>query len=294
LPEKGDFILAPGKIELLVKPGDEYTKELSITNRIGRTMNFNINVEDFKGSNNPEETVVLLGEEKSRFSLKDYLKPEITNITLNHGQRIFISVKISIPKDAEPGGLYGSVIITTNPPEPQGEIEKEKAKGQMKMVSRLGCLLFIKVEGNAKEDGFLKNFITSKKFYENVSKKNPISLQLFYENKGSVHLNPYGIIEVKNLLGKKVGEIEVDPFFAMPDSLRKREVRLDKELLFGRYTALVSLNRGYNDIIDQKSLTFWVIPWKLILIGLTILFFVLWFFKWALGHFEIKKKTDNN
>ncbi|MFH1233496.1 MAG: hypothetical protein V1649_02480 [Patescibacteria group bacterium] len=290
LPEKGDFILAPGKIELLVNPGEEYIKEFSIANRIGRTMNFNINVEDFKGSSNPEETVVLLGKEKGPYSLKDYIQPEITNFTLNHGQRITLPVKISIPKDAEPGGLYGSVLITTNPPEPQGEVEKEKAKGQMKMVSRLGCLVFIRVKGEAKEDGLLKNFITSKKFYENASEKNPVSFQIFFENKGNVHLNPYGIIEIKNLLGKKVGEIEMEPFFAMPDSLRKREVRWEKEFLFGRYTALVGLNRGYQDIIDQKSLTFWVIPWKLILAGLIILFFIFWFLKWALSHFEIRKK----
>jgi len=291
LLEKGDFILAPGKIELSVEPGDEFTKEFSITNRIGKTMNFNINVEDFKGSINPEETVVLLGREKGPYSLKDYLQPEITSFILKHGQRITFPVKISVPKDAEPGGLYGSVLITTNPPEPQGEVEKDKAKGQMRMVSRLGCLLFIKVKGDIKEDGFLKNFTTNKKFYENASLKNPIFFQSFFENKGNVHLNPYGIIEVKNLLGKKVDEIEVDPFFAMPDSLRKREVKFEKTLLLGRYTALISLNRGYQDIIDQKLLTFWVIPWKLILAGLAVLFFVFWFLKWVFSHFEFRKKV---
>ena len=291
LQEKGDFILAPGKIELLVRPGDEYTKEFSITNRIGRTMNFNIELEDFKGSDNPEETIVLLGKEKSPYSLKDYIKPEITNFTLNHGQRIFLSVKISIPQDAEPGGLYGSALITTNPPEPQGETEKGKAKGQLKMISRLGCLIFIRVEGEAKEEGNLKDFRTNKNFYENISKKNPISFQIFFENKGNVHLNPYGIIEIKNLLGKKVGEIEMEPFFAMPDSVRKREVKWDKEWLFGRYTAFAGLNRGYQNIVDQKSLTFWIIPWKLIISGFVVLFLIIWFFKWVLGNFEFKKKT---
>jgi hypothetical protein len=290
LQKEGDFILAPGKIELLVKPGDKYTREFSITNRIGRTMNFNIELEDFRGSDNPEETVVLLGKEKGHYSLKDYIQPEITNFTLNHGQRIFLSIKISIPQDAEPGGLYGSALITTNPPEPQGETEKGKAKGQLKMVSRLGCLLFVRVEGDAKEEGSLKNFRTDKKFYESASKKNPISFQLFFENKGNVHLNPYGIIEIKNLLGKKVGEIEMEPFFAMPDSIRKREVKWDREWLFGQYTAFAGLNRGYQNIVDQKSLSFWVIPWKLILAGLVILFLTIWFFKWVFGHFEFKRK----
>jgi hypothetical protein len=286
LPERGDFVLGPGKIEIWADPGEEFQKELIISNRIGQTMEFKIEIEDFKGSYDPNQTVILLGEERGPHSLKDFLLPEITKFTLKHGQRITLPVKISIPKDAEPGGLYGSVLVSTNPPMPKGEIEKEKAKGQMRIVSRLGCLFFIRVKGETIEEGLFKNFLT-KKFYE----KGPISFELFFENKGNVHLNPYGIIEIKNLLGRKVGEIEIEPFFALPDSLRKREVKWEKELLFGKYTALASLNRGYQDIIDQKLVEFWVIPYKIILVGLILLILVLWFFKWIISHFEIRRKT---
>ena len=83
----------------------------------------------------------------------------------------------------------------------------------------------------------------------------------------------------------------MEPFFAMPDSVRKREVKWDREWLFGRYTAFAGLNRGYQNIVDQKSLTFWIIPWKLIISGFVVLFLIIWFFKWVLGNFEFKKKT---
>jgi hypothetical protein len=286
LPERGDFVLGPGKIEIWADPGDEFQKELMISNRIGQTMEFKIEIEDFKGSSDPNQTIILLGKEKGPYSLKDFLFPEITEFTLKHGQRIILPVKISIPKDAEPGGLYGAILISTNPPITEGKVEKEKARGQVRMVSRLGSLFFVKVKGEVIEKGFFKDFLT-KKFYE----KGPISFELFFENKGNVHLTPYGIIEIKNLLGRKVGEIEIEPFFALPDSLRKREVKWERGLLFGKYMALASLNRGYQNIIDQKKIEFWVIPYKIILVGLIVLVVIVWLFKWIGSHFEIKRKT---
>jgi hypothetical protein len=286
--EEGDFVLGPGKTELWLSPGEKTTDQLLITNRLGREMNFRVEIEDFKGSRDPEETTVLLGEEKGPYSLKDFLHPEITEFTLKHGQRMVLPVVISIPEDAEPGGLYGSILIATSPPRQGLGIEEEAVKGQMQLISRLGCLYFIRVKGEVTEDGFLKEFRTgaTEKFYE----KGPISFELFFENNGNVHLMPYGGIEIFNILGKKVDEIEIEPYFALPDSLRLREVSWQKEFLFGRYTALASVNRGYQDIIDQKSITFWVIPWKIILAGLVGLFLVIWFFRWLFSKFEIKKK----
>jgi hypothetical protein len=287
--EKKDFVLGPGKTELWLSPGEKTTDQLLITNRLGREMSFKVEIEDFKGSRDPEETTVLLGEEKGPYSLKDLLHPEVTEFTLKHGQRMVLPVEISIPEDAEPGGLYGSILIATSS-SPQGsETEEETVKGQMQLISRLGCLYFIRVKGEVIEDGFLKELRTgtAKKFYE----KGPISFELLFENNGNVHLMPYGGIEIFNILGKKVDEVEIEPYFALPDSLRLREVNWQKEFLFGRYTALASVNRGYQDIVDQKSITFWVIPWKIVLAGLIGLFLVIWFFRWLFSKFEIKLKS---
>lgn len=284
---ENDFVLGPGKTELWVDPGDEYTKELMITNRLGKTMNFKIEIEDFKGSQNPEETVIFLGEERGPYSLKDYLKPEITEFTLNQGQRMILPVEISIPKDAEPGGLYGAVLVTSNPPLTELEAEKEKAKGQVKLISRLGALFFIRVKGEVNENGLVKDFRIEKRYYE----KGPISFEILFQNQGNVHLAPYGIVEIRNILGRKIDEIELDPWFVMPDSLRSREVEWSRGSLFGKYTALASINRGYQDIIDQKSIEFWVIPWKILLGVLVGLFLMIFSLRWMFSRFEIRRKA---
>lgn len=289
-PGNNDFVLGPGKTELFLDPGAKATKEFTVTNRLGKTMTFQISIEDMKGSQNLDETVVLLGAEKGPYSLKDYIKPETTEFTLNHGQRMILPVEITIPEDAEPGGLYGSLLVNAVPPKAEGATEEGQAQGQIQLVTRLGALFFVRVNGEAKEEGALKDFTMQKNFYE----KGPVSFQILYENTGDVHVNPYGIVEIKNIFGRKVDEIRILPYFAMPSSLRLREAVWERGLLFGKYTASLSLNRGYKNIIDQKSITFWVFPWKIILAGALALILVISFFVWVASRFEFRRKEPKN
>lgn len=282
-----DFVIGPAKEEIWLNPGESATINLNITNRLGSEMGFKVGVEDFIGSKDPSQVIVFLGEEKGPYSLKDYLKPEITEFTLLQGQRMVLPVEISIPKDAEPGGRYGAIMVSTFSPAAGPEAEAGEVKGGVQFVSRLASLFLVRIKGEVKEDGFLKSLEADKSYYQ----KGPISFSLLYENNGSVHLVPYGIIEIKNLLGRKVDELEIMPYFAMPNSIRLKEIKWEKEFLLGKYTALVSLNRGYQNIIDQKSIAFWVIPWKIILVGLAGLFPIVLFFRWIFSKFEIRKKT---
>jgi flagellar biogenesis protein FliO len=53
------------------------------------------------------------------------------------------------------------------------------------------------------------------------------------------------------------------------------------------------MNRGYNNIVDTKSVSFWVIPWKLVVIGLIVLILIIWFFIWIFGHIQWKRTPSN-
>ena len=287
---EGDIVMGPGKTEVLLSPGDTFTKEILISNRSGVKKLFTIGVEDFRGSEDPGATVEFLGAEKGPYSLKDYVKPEIGEIILSHGQRLRLPVIISVPQNAEPGGLYGAVMISaSNLEEGSAKIEKDTVGTKMRIITRIAALFFVRVKGDVFEEGALKDLKTSKDFYE----KGPILFKILFENTGNVHLSPYGAVEVKNILGAKVGEAQVDPWFVMPKSIRTREIKWNSNFLFGRYTAILTLNRGYSDIVDNKEFSFWVIPWKIVLIGIIGLILVMWLFIWLATHLEFKKKRDN-
>ncbi len=285
---KNDFILGPGKTELFLNPGDSATREIQVTNRLGRDADFAVEIEDFTGSRDLETVVVLLGSKRGPYSLRDYLHPELMRFTLKHGQRMILPIEISVPQDADPGGLYGSVLVAAQPLQSSQAGEAGTARGGTKLITRLGSLFLVRVAGDAKEDGGLTKFQTKlgQQFFEN----GPVTFEILFENNGSVHLTPYGTVEFTNLLGKQVGTLEVTPWFVMPDSLRARDVVWERGFLFGKYTARLKINRGYDNAIDELATTFWVVPWKLLSGGLVLLILVIWVLKKIFSKFEIRLK----
>lgn len=282
-PVANDYVVSPGKIDVWLDPGSSTTREFTITNRFGREARFRIELEDFRGSRDIENPLIFLkGGEKGPYSLRDYLKPEVFEFTLQHGQRMRLPFEISIPEDAEPGGKYGAVIVSEIP------LTSEKSEGVgVTILKRIAVLVFVRVKGEVKEDGLLKEFSTPKKFYSKPS----VPLRAYFENNGNVHLEPYGFIKIKNILGKVVDEIEIKPFYVLPDSLRLKEFIWQKPFLFGKYTAEIFLNRGYGNIVDQKSFDFWVLPIKIIIVIFVV--FIVFFFVvyWLINNIEIRRKN---
>jgi len=284
MPVEGDFVLGPGKIELFLDPGETISRDLNITNRNGKPLKVHIEVEDFTGD--PDYSVKLLGSEKGPYSLRDYLKPEVTSFTLAHGEKATLPVTVSIPKTVEPGGLFGSVIVTVEPEAENSVGGVDQTKGNVTIVSRLATLFFVRVRGDAKEDGSLKSFTTDKKFYQ----KPPVNFSVVYENRGNVHLDPYAEIEIKNIFGKKVDSVEIEPYFVMPGFSRERTAAWQRDLAFGRYTATLTLNRGYGNLADEAKSTFWIVPMKVIIIALSAIFIIA-LLAWLLtSKFELRRK----
>ncbi len=153
-------------------------------------------------------------------------------------------------------------------------------------------MFFVTVRGEVKQEGQLKDFRIAGKPRYGFYNRGPFAFEIYFENSGNVHLVPYGEITIRNMLGKEVGEVRVDPYFAMPQSLRARKVVWDSnQFMFGKYTASLSLNRGYKDIVDKMSLDFWVIPVKQVTLafGLIVLFVLLLRFVASKVEIRLKK-----
>ena len=280
-PIQGDFVLEPAKIELYVAPGDVTNTELRLVNRTDETLTFTLDIEDTKGSNDASRSVILLGEEDGPYPLRAMVRPEIDSFTLKSQEEIRLPVSVAIPYDAEPGGHYGSVLFESSSP-------GEESDTGSRTVSRLGALLFVRVEGDVKEEGMLERFRVQSGpvFFTG----DPLTFEFTYRNSGSVHLNPYGMITVKNMIGASVAELEILPYFAMPESLRARELTWEHGPLFGFYSATLEQNRGYDDIIDTETVHFFVLPWKTIAIALIVIILLVIAGRWFTTTFEFKKK----
>jgi hypothetical protein len=284
--DAGDFVVGPGRTEINIKPGETVIQEITVTNRISDNRTFKLEIEDIQGSNDGSSAVSLMAEERGPYSIRDYLTfpEEIFNLDL--GERARIPVTISIPPDAEPGGFYGSVLVSTVQ---VGEVKEEVAP-KSPIIARVGSLFFLTVEGDVYVEGktVSLDLLDHKVWYES----GPIELGILYENTGSLHVNPYGELSVKNMLGEEVGFVEIEPWFVLPKSLRIREITWDREFLLGRYTVDAKINRGYEDVVDEVSVSFWVLPWRTVGGLFLTLFIVIFSFRAFFRTFEFKRKGE--
>ena len=284
--EVGDFVVGPGRTEIVLKPGQTVVKEISITNRITDDRDFLLEIEDITGTSDASQSVTLSGDERGPYSVQDYISVPDTTFTLDLGERARIPVTISVPADAEPGGHYGSVLVSTV----RSSESQESNAPRSPVIARVGTLFFIRVAGEVETSGETKDLtlINDKWWYE----KGPIELGVLYENTGSVHLNPYGEISITNMFGEQVGFVELEPWFVLPKSLRLREISWDREFLLGRYTVTAQVNRGYSDIVDEHSVSFCVLPWKIVGGVFLVLFIIIFTIRAFFRTFDFKRKGD--
>lgn len=284
---QNDFVVEPGKTEVFLNPGENIVKNISIINRVDKTIKFQLSTEDFVGTNDPKQPVVLLGDTNSPYSLKDFIIPEITEFSLEFGEKIIIPVTVSVPKNAEPRGYYGALIVS-NAPDSLGENVNQN-QSRTRIVSRIGSLFLLRINGEGKEQGNVEGFKAigpAQTFYS----QRPTGFEIAYKNTGNVHLVPYGKITIKNIFGQTIKTLPVDAYFVLPDSIRYREVNWAPGFSLGRYTANLSLYKGYNNEYAESKFAFWVIPWKILIPVFLGTILVIALFYYILTRFELRKK----
>jgi hypothetical protein len=115
----------------------------------------------------------------------------------------------------------------------------------------------------------------------------PFTLRI--KNSDIYHIKPEGKLEIFNSSGKKVGETEIKETTILPGKTRNFPVEfrtelpkklerylprlissfISKNLLVGKYQASLLLTTGSDTM--EKSIEFWVFPWKIILSTVVVL-----------------------
>ena len=215
-----------------------------------------------------EEGAVGLTEEESSFSLASWITVTPSELQIPPKSTRIFNFKISVPLNAEAGGHFGSIVFRIG----GGPITQTGAS----VTQELGALVLLRVAGESTEAASLESFLPKKKFWE----YGPVEFEIKTKNNGNVHLKPKGTITVFNSFGKNVGEIEVEPKNVLPGAVRKSAAFWDKKILFGKYTAVLSLAYGAGaGKIVTGSTSFVGFPYKVggvVLFVLLILFFLLY------------------
>ena len=266
--------ISPLRIEESVDPGEVLREEIKVTNLSDSTTTFYIYLMDFKAKGEGGQAQLLpSGSEEGRF-MSSWIKATSTGIVFMPGEKKKIPISIEVPEDIGPGGYYGAMALGTVPP-------KIEAGGVAIAVGQqAGILTLLRVSGDVVEDALIREFSADKDFYSTPFKVNFVTR---VQNLGNVHIKPHGLIEITNMLGRKVTTLRINDAGTnvLPDSIRRFENSWEGDFGFGRYTATLSLSfgtfayeggEGRQTLYAQRS--FWIIPWRMIVpIVLGFIFF---------------------
>lgn len=265
----GGITISPLTFELTSNPGDVLANKLKVYNSSDAVISVKMEVEDFKPIGESGE-VVVAPDEETTYSLKRWVATEPGEFTLEPKEQKFVDFIISVPQNAEPGGKYGTILVTIT-----GSVSADKISGAA-VAQKIGALVLLTVSGDVKEGLIVKDF-SAPSFLE----YGPVPFSTRFENIGSVHVRPRGFISITDWRGEKAVDIEFTQSNVIPGTIREIDSKWNTKWLFGKYTAtLVGSYGTSNTPFDPYVITFWVLPWKLTLIVLTVLLiFFVFFFK---------------
>lgn len=259
-PTKADSLtISPPEFELLGNPGDTLSEKIKVTNTSDTDITYLTDIQDFRAEGD-DGSIDLVDPETSKesFSLARWLTTEPSQFTVPANQEKVVTVTVRIPKTAEPGGHFASVLIRR-----QGT----PVSGGTSVQSRIGTLFLLRVSGAATEKLSLNSFLPENSYQQ----YGPVTFNMRYTNAGNVHVAPTGTIVITNMFGHKIKEIPVSPVNILPDSDRLVKTVWDEKNLVGRYTASLVVTYGQSKQTIAASTTFVVFPVYLMVIIVVVL-----------------------
>jgi hypothetical protein len=205
-----------------------------------------------------------------KYALSSWVTFDKKDLILNPGEKGTLKVTVDKTRLTQ-GGHYGSVLA---------EIKQKDGEKGVKIKAILASLLFVRATtGYEREEGKISFFAPIIDFWEF-----PDKFLMRFQNTGNVDTIPYGLIEIKDMLGRTVakGIVNQGSLITLPESIRRYDIplqRLTGFLPVGFYNAAILVHFGQNNKIATSHMGFFSqgsIDLRLI-VGIFIVLFVLIF-----------------
>jgi len=294
-PSNFSLVVTPSPIVATANPGQTTQLQLKILNNGSETENLQIQPRSFSINNTTGQINI---SDASPLGVTNWISFSAPKFTVAVGQWFTEDVRLAVPKDA--GFSYSFVLVINR----QGNPQPTQSGRLIKAALAVFTLLNINQPGATRQLS-VSAFTVSKHIYEWL----PATFTVKFKNTGNSIVQPSGNIFIQRTTTAKT-PINVLPVNAGGGYILPGTVRLLKSswsngfpayqtvttstgasqqhltwnwsklssLRIGRYTAdLVAVyNNGLEDVPIQAQVSFWVIPWKILIVvaivGLLLLF----------------------
>ena len=252
----------PPRVEdIIIEAGQAETREIKVRNDSSVDRYITTSFKDFVVTDE-SGTPVQLGEvdaEQSRWAASSWLQISPTRFSLKPGETKSLMLTVIAPDNATPGGHYAMVLFT---PDTLNLLNNTGSVVQ----SNVASLVYITIPGDIKEDATVNSF-TAPKF----SEYGPVDINTMITNLSDVHITPQGSIKITNMLGGTTANLPLDNTNIFTYTSRELQNTLGKKWLFGRFKAQLQAAYGTQGQALTATLFFWVIPWRLIILLITLI-----------------------
>jgi hypothetical protein len=252
------IIVSPPTVSDNVDPGDKKEGVMKLTNTSPTdTLTFKAVVKDFIVEDTIGTPLVNVDiSDKEKYAASSWVGVYPSTFTIAPGKSQEITYYVQVPEDARPGGRYAAVVY-----EPQERIDIEGTGTGVE--THIGTLFIFRVNGDIVENATVKSFAAEKKFYE----YGPATILTQIGNLSDSHIRPQGTIAVKNLIGQTIETVNLMEHNIFPEAARDYTNTVGKKYMFGMYTAELRATYGTNNNLTLfAEATFFVLPWKIVLI----------------------------
>lgn len=273
--------ISPARIELAADPGASVSGEFLVINDQDTDQIFYTSSENFEAQGESGTPSFSPSQE----GLASWVDVE-DKVILGKGKRLSIPFTVHVPKDADAGGHFAAIFLSTVPPSAKG--------GEVAVGAKIGMLVLLKVNGEIKEGGGVVSFGAKS---GRVVTSLPVTLVYRFTNTGNDRANPVGEILIRNSLGITTEKLDANPSLGniLPNSTRRFEVDWGKgnklsegasffeqvgyearNFALGFYSAKVNVTFGAAGN-SSASTIFFVFPWHLmtvVVVVILIAFFV--------------------
>lgn len=249
--------------DITLDPGTSTKQTIKVNNLTDQQITLAVGKSNFTAKGDEGEVNLVDGD--VRYSLSDYFNVGQSSVVVPPRGSAQVSYTIDVPANAEPGGRYGSVTFTAAP----GTLAPGQSGASVRQ--EIAALIFLRISGTTNEQLKIDSFKPSK----SLAEYGPINFATVIEDVGSVHEVPTGEIVVKNMFGWKTATIKLDQKLVLPGASRLIDSTLNRHWMFGHYSATLTLHNGTQQTLTATT-SFTVIPWKVVLIVLVVLFLLGW------------------
>jgi hypothetical protein len=250
---------------LVLNPGEKRQIDLKVRNVSSQPVAVISKAQDFIVAEDGS-TPIPINEDQTisnRWSLASWLTIVPNAQQLAPNQTAGLNVLIQVPEDALPGGHYAMVV---HEPLPEGSLEaidknsNQNSVSQTQVSQKVGTLIYVVVAGPLNESAFLRDF----NFPEFIE-FGPVPFSIDVDNQSDIHITPQISVEIKNMFGKSVEIISLEPKNIFPLLSRQFSGQFDRIWGMGWYQATATMTYGESGQIAIAKTNFWFLPITLLL-----------------------------